>query len=1176
MSDRMEPLRFQGLLRWILEEYAAHGSIFGIPKGSFYQHKRSITPYLNLSMFGEEMETPFGPAAGPHTQLSQNIVTAYLTGSRFIELKTVQIMDDLELEKPCIDASDEGYNTEWSQELPLEQSLDEYVKSWILIHLLKEHLGLSVSREGSGFIFNMSVGYDLSGIQSEKMDRFINSMIDAEEMIAPYLETVHEKFPEIAPRSIPSAITNSVTISTMHGCPPQEIESMASYLIREKGLNTYVKLNPTLLGEETVLNILKATGFDYICIDKKTFEHDLRYQDALLLIRNLQKTAREHKKRFGIKLSNTLANRNLSDRLSGKERYMSGRALFPLTINLAYRLASDMKGKINISFCGGASVFNIKDILDTGIYPVTIATDILKPGGYMRLYQIARYLERHDAESPPPAFGEEQVDTARLKELAERSLDEPYYKKSGRKRNLTKLNSRLGFFDCITAPCVQQCPIHQDVPEYIDSISKKDYTAALGVILRRNPLPNITGFICDHACVERCVRWDYDNPVHIRELKRFAATNGDYDKVISNIRAEIRSVRSKRRRKKVAVIGSGPGGLAAGSFLAREGFDVTIFERYEKPGGTVRWTIPRFRLPDSVIDDDISLVRELGVNIETGQTGKYSIEGLKSRGFDYVIIATGAMKPKELAICRQGVKEGYYNSVDFLQRIKRGEEPFVGKRVLVIGGGNSAIDAARAAWRQKPDSVSVVYRRDIKSMPADREEIEACIEEGIKIEQLLQPYELSSKNGRITGLKCQRVRLGAPDETGRPRPVPVKGSDVSLEADTIITAVGEEVEPDILHQNGLLLTSEKTVVVNDGTGQTNRENVYAVGDCVRGPATVIEAIADARRVASAIVDAEKIDAEGIVEEEKRVDTRRAAASFPSADSVPLIDSIPIEGSENTSEQRLSRHGEVIFFNPVETLRLEKRDSLSTVIRPLTEKNASKESKRCLRCNTLCNRCVETCPNRANIGLFFQPLSLEIPAPGLLKANSLKGKTGSVRPVQAVRSAHSVHSVRPPAHSIHPEDRSPKVFCIEQSTQILHLDDLCNECGNCQTFCPHDGKPYRDKITLFSREALFEKSTNSGFYPLPRTKNHARRYGCRINGVRFDLTIDPVKEELGFLSPGFTLLFGIQEPAGKPVLKSSFLSGSDIPDMESLFGLYLTVQTVFNRYNYLLTMREIRR
>jgi len=440
MSDKMYTLSFPYLLNWILKEFKQQKTIFNIPQSNFYCGNRN-----SVRLFGDKIETPLGPAAGPHTQMAQNIISAYLAGGRFIELKTIQKLDQLEIDKPCIDANDEGYNVEWSQELLLDEAYDEYVKAWLVIHLLKELLTISTSDE-RGFIFNMSVGYDLAGIKTERMNRFIDEIVDAnknpllnryrielisilkEEKFAdgfPAELKVKERINDIIEKieNISPNISNSVTLSTMHGCPPKEIEAIANYLLEEKKLHTYVKLNPTLLGYQTVSEILRNLGYKYIKLKEESFSHDLQYEDAVPMIKRLKEVANKNKLVFGVKLSNTLGVTNNLKVLAGDEMYMSGRALFPLTINLADKISQELNGEINISYSGGANIDNTGDILNCGIYPITMATELLKPGGYTRIYQIANQIELKKSNAG-------KVDLAKLNKLAKNSLTDPQKRKS--------------------------------------------------------------------------------------------------------------------------------------------------------------------------------------------------------------------------------------------------------------------------------------------------------------------------------------------------------------------------------------------------------------------------------------------------------------------------------------------------------------------------------------------------------------------------------------------------------------------------------------------------------------------------------------------------------------------------------------------------------------------------
>src|SRR3990170_209167 len=476
---------------------------------------------LNLRNFNQVIshKLQIGPAAGPHTQLSQNIISSYLAGGRFFELKTVQIKDDLKIDKPCIDAQDECYNVEWSQELKLEESFDEYLKAWMILHLLKT-LFYSAHSYSRGFIFNMSVGYNLEGIKSEKIQKFIDLLIDASSnpLFAKYKNILikrlqDEKFlSELKKKSsasldlkdrlvktvenISPRICSSVTLSTMHGCPSDEIEAISKYLLKEKKLHTYIKLNPTLLGHERVNEVLQALGFKNIELNSDSFKNDLKYENAVAMISQLQKYAVQFNREFGIKLSNTLPVKNKRQILSGEE--------------------------INISYSGGASIYNTSDIIKCGIYPVTYATDLLKPGGYRRLTQIVKKISADFIGN----FKHGKINLEMLNQLAEDSLKDSYYKKESRLVESIKITSKLEKFDCFVAPCVTACPIHQDVPEYVKLVEEGRYEEAFDVIVSKNALPNITAHICNHQCQFHCTRWDYDEPVKIRDLKKVAVDEG--------------------------------------------------------------------------------------------------------------------------------------------------------------------------------------------------------------------------------------------------------------------------------------------------------------------------------------------------------------------------------------------------------------------------------------------------------------------------------------------------------------------------------------------------------------------------------------------------------------------------------------------------------------------------
>lgn len=463
MSDIMKSIPFGQLTEWILNEYKKTGQVFGIQKAYVADQSKTI------EIFGRKLENPVGPAAGPHTQLAQNLVAAYVAGARFFELKTVQKMDGPELSacipKPCIVAEDEAYNCEWSTELYVPQAMEEYIKGWILIHVIAKEFGLG---SPDGFQFNMSCGYNLEGIKDKKIDDFIEGLKDAgdtaifKECKQWLLEhiSLFEHVTKEDIEAVPAEICNSITLSTMHGCPPQEIENIVTYLLKEKHINTYVKCNPTLLGYEFVRKAMDDLGYDYMAFTDFHFKDDLQYEDAVPMLKRLLETASQEGLSFGVKLTNTFPVDIKRQELPGEEMYMSGKALFPLSISVASRLAESFDGKLPMSFSGGADQKNIDQIVGCGIWPVTVATVLLKPGGYKWLTRIAEKADTCEIGK----CGEVQVET--LKKLAEDSLTDAHYQKTVKKAAAKQTEEKSPLLDCLKkkdAPKVKEFTRHKRV-----------------------------------------------------------------------------------------------------------------------------------------------------------------------------------------------------------------------------------------------------------------------------------------------------------------------------------------------------------------------------------------------------------------------------------------------------------------------------------------------------------------------------------------------------------------------------------------------------------------------------------------------------------------------------------------------------------------------------------------
>ena len=982
MSDIMTCMPFGQLMDWVLQEKKRQDTVFGVHR------PYTADPKNDMTIVTRNLETPVGPAAGPHTQLAQNIIASYYAGARFFELKTVQKMDGAELSacvnKPCILADDEGYNCEWSTELTVPDAMGEYIKAWFILHVIAKEFGLGAQ---DGFQFNISVGYDLAGIKGDKVNTFIDGMMEAKDTVIfqecrKWLLDNADKFQNFTREdieAIPSNVCNSATISTLHGCPPQEIESIANYLLTEKHLNTFVKCNPTLLGYDFARKTMDEMGYDYMVFGDFHFRDDLQYEDAVPMLTRLMKLSEELGLEFGVKITNTFPVDVTRNELPSEEMYMSGKALFPLSISLAAKLSAEFAGKLRISYSGGADYFNIDKIVGCGIWPVTMATTLLKTGGYQRFTQVA---DKVEGICPKKWEG---IDVDALKKLAADAITDGHHVKNIKPVPNRKSTKEVPLLDCFYAPCSEGCPIHQDIPQYVALTGEGKYKEALEVILEKNALPFITGTLCAHNCMTKCTRNFYEESVNIRGTKLTAAEHG-YEQLIGEIKA------GEPNGKKVAVVGGGPAGIAAAYFLAREGAAVTIFEKEEKAGGVIRYVIPGFRIGDAAIDKDISFIQKMGVEICTN-TEITSVADLKAQGYDAVILAIGAGKPGTLKL----EKGETVNALKFLRDFKANDGKLnIGKNVVVIGGGNTAMDTARAAKRTEGvEHVYLVYRRTKRYMPAAEDELLEVLEEGVEFKELLSPVSLDG--GRLL---CKKMKLGQMDASGRAG-VTETADVVEVPADTVIVAVGEKIDTDFYTANQIAVDERGKAKVNDKTLETSVSGVYVAGDGARGAATIVEGIRDAQLAVKDILGKEI--------------TRDAAVTGDVKDC------------------------------------FEKKGILKH------SKEAKTEEERCLTCNKVCENCVDVCPNRANI-------SIKVPGMAM--------------------------------------------------NQVIHVDYMCNECGNCKSFCPYASAPYKDKFTLFANEKDMADSKNDGFVVLDKENKTCKvRFVGQITDCKADDPADKLYDGL---------------------------------------------------------------
>lgn len=484
------------------------------------------------------------------------------------------------------------------------------------------------------------------------------------------------------------------------------------------------------------------------------------------------------------------------------------------------------------------------------------------------------------------------------------------------------------------SPCRVVCPAGVNVKAYVSLIASRRFREALEVVREKNPFPGICGRVCTHPCESFCNRGKVDEPLAICALKRFVA---DYELQHPQ---DMPKITARPKKEKVAVIGSGPAGLTAAHDLARKGYRVTVFEALSKAGGMLVAGIPSFRLPRDIIEYEIDMIRKAGVEIktETQIGGKNAFQRLFKKGFRAIFLAVGAHKSLKLGIPGEEECSGVLDGLTFLKEVNLGGSPKPGRRVAIIGGGNTAIDAARTALRVGAEEVTIIYRRTRNEMPANETEIEDAAEEGVRFHFLAAPVEVLNKKDQVTGVKCIRMKLGKPDASGRKRPIAIQGSEFSIAVDTIIAAVSQEPDLSFLpEEHAIKISKWKTFDVDETTLATSLPGVFAGGDAVTGPTTVIDAIAAGHRAAAAIEHYLDPKAQGVKKE-------------PEVKAPDELE-IKIDLKQQKKKPR------------AETAKLESSKSMSSFAEidlGFTEDQAVAEAERCLRCGP-CSECVVCVP-----------------------------------------------------------------------------------------------------------------------------------------------------------------------------------------------------------------------
>jgi len=499
--------------------------------------------------------------------------------------------------------------------------------------------------------------------------------------------------------------------------------------------------------------------------------------------------------------------------------------------------------------------------------------------------------------------------------------------------------------DCVKlapAPCQTACPAGIDVPTYVTLIGMGRYSEAIEVIRKDNPFPWVCGLVCTRPCEFMCVRGRIDTPVSIKFLKAFAAEKALSERRYKNPEKE------PDKNKKVCIIGAGPGGLSAAYYLALKGYTVRIIEALPMAGGMMMVGIPRYRLPREVIDREVAMIEDLGVEFvfNTHFGNDVTMEQLKAEGFEAFLFAIGAHKAYQMRIPGEDEFPQVIEAIDLLKRVALGERRIPGKKAVVIGGGNVALDAARTCMRLGCEEVTIAYRRTRKEMPADEEEVEQSEEEGVRLSFLTIPVEIIGKDGKVSVLHCQRARLLQKEGSERMFPAPVTGSDYFMEADVVISAIGQMVDNEcMIDLSDLRWTRRGTLDVNMANMETSMPGVFALGDAVTGPATIIEAIGGGKRAANSI--------------------DRFLSGIPLAKMPP----VPVRRSR-VDFLEIPASTKMILKRPeMQLLNIDRRrTTYQQVELGYSENEVKEEARRCLRCDICrrCGICIEVCRDMMGI------------------------------------------------------------------------------------------------------------------------------------------------------------------------------------------------------------------
>ncbi len=1010
----MNPPTIEQLLRFMLSSFNEKGEIFDIPEKLFYKHWHYHTLYTTKQ--GQKIHNPIGISSGPHSQMAQNIIASWLCGARVIELKTVQ-PNPVEVRiKPSIDIFNGAYNCERSHELTVEQAYDQYLNAWILIHVLQHKLSLDAYKNADiGTLFIMSLGYSLSDIRSDKIQWFIDNMLDSSEKKAEKIKAIKAIYPDIVALNIPDRISGSFIVNTSKGCSSRELEYICKFLVIDKKLHPSIKFSPKLLGFKSVMAILSAEHTFEAEIKEEDFEDSLQYPEAITLIEDVTKISKEMGLEMTVKISNSLSCKNNTSQIPSQagEVYMSGRALHPIAVNLAAKLQSKFEGQLDISFSGGASSSNVVNLIQSGFRSITVCTDLLKPGGYGRLNQyfntlsktFANYQAKNLREFILKSGNEYGVIESALENLrnyAIRTLSDPDYQTNELSGINIKSQRQLNHFDCIHAPCAEASPLNIDTSSYCWFTNKNDANKAINAILADNPLPSVVGMIGDDPSRLKCVRNNYDYPVLMKEVERFIA---EYEPEENTGLPAL-----PPNGMNVAVIGGGISGLSCAWYLSRYGFTVDVYEAEENPGGMVNTVVPSFRITDTALQKDIKRIKNAGVKILANTTiDKERFERIR-KSYNFIYVATGATVANNPDIDTKRANN-VYDAIQFLKEAKKKPDFDPGSNIAVLGSDWLAADVARTAIRLVGDEgyVALITPYEEKDLQIDMHTLRALREEEIEIFEKCRPKNFNITENAVESIETVEVEKVDDKRLKKAKFKDIEGSEQVFKFDAVVSCSGLKADASFLDKKNLKLNSQ--------TKETQIAHVFAGGMVTDPMGSVMSVIADAKDAAHQIA-------------------RKASVKIP--------EMLFSQEKDVDIQQLKIKKTQVEKPNMPEETPPENRNDFKPVVSTLKPVRALKEAARCLQCDTLCNICVDVCPNQAIIGFEVNLDDITIP------------------------------TITMDDDEFYVSEREK--LAIKQKHQILIINDWCNNCGNCTTFCPAAGSPNKDKLRIHFNRERFNKDT----------------------------------------------------------------------------------------------------